>query len=85
MIAIGDKIVIKKSKDEVKVAGGLVMTDKSGSDIRYKKGVVVVAGMDVENMKAGDEIMYDSAAGASMLINSEEYTVIVRRDVAVVI
>ena len=53
--------------------------------MRYKKGLVVKPGTDVEVIHEGDSIYYDTRAGYTMVVNGDTYTIIVERDVVVVL
>ena len=44
MKAVNDYIVIEKIKEEKKTSGGLLLTDDTDSDNRYKKARVVSVG-----------------------------------------
>ncbi len=50
-----------------------------------KKGKVVKPGTKVEDIKTGDLIYYDKMSGYTMIINDKQYTIILERDVVVVL
>lgn len=50
-----------------------------------KKGQVVRPGTNVDCVKEGDLIYYDKGAGYTMLINDIPYTIILERDIVVVL
>ena len=54
-------------------------------DFRYKKGEVVKPGTNVVDIKEGDMIYYDKMSGYTMIINDKQYTIILERDVVVVL
>ena len=85
MTPIGKYIVINKIKEEKKTKSGLLLSSEDIDSFRYHKGKVVKPGTHVETIKEGDIIFYDKAAGHSMLIKDEPYTVISERDVVVVL
>lgn len=58
-------------------------TDKN--ELRYKKATVVSVGTDVANVKPGSFIYFDRAAGHSIRVNEDLYTVILERDIVVVL
>ncbi len=66
-----------------KTEGGLLLTDKDG-EVRYKKGIVMKPGTDVEVLKEGDIIYYDRHAGQILDIGGTDFTIIQLRDVVVV-
>ena len=85
MKPIGKYILIKTIEETIKTSSGLILSAEDSNQLRYKKGLVVKPGTEVEEIKEGDSIYYDTRAGYSMVINSETYTIIVERDVVVVL
>mgnify|MGYP003108414870 CR=1 FL=1 len=85
MQPIGKYIVIKKIKEEKKTQSGLLLSAEDVESYRYQKGQVVKPGTDVNVIKSNDIIFYDKAAGYSMFIEDQPYTVISERDVVVVL
>ena len=85
MKPIGKYILIKTIEEEVKHSSGLLLSSDDVSQMRYKKGLVIKPGTDVEVINEGDSIYYDTRAGYTMIINSDTYTMIVERDVVVVL
>ena len=85
MKPIGKYIVIEKIEETLKTESGLLLSQEDASGFRYQKGMVVKPGTDVGVIQAGDVIYYDKNAGHSMFISEKSYTVIVERDVVVVL
>jgi len=85
MKPIGKYIVIEKIEETLKTESGLLLSQEDASGFRYQKGSVVKPGTDVSVIAAGDTIYYDKAAGHSMFISERAYTVILERDVVVVL
>ena len=84
MKAVNKYLISSPIVEELKTESGLLMTSNDTSQIRYKKGVVVSAGVNVDAIKDGDTIYYDGHAGHKMLLNNEPHTIIQERDVVVV-
>jgi co-chaperonin GroES (HSP10) len=61
------------------------MSGSDASKMRYKKAEIVKVGTDVSSINDGDLVYYDKNAGYSMMIGDKTYTVIMERDVIVVI
>ena len=57
MRAVGKFIVIEPIKVEAKTQGGLLLTEETREDIRYRKGKVIEPGTDVKVLKQGDLIL----------------------------
>lgn len=85
MKPIGKYLLIKTIEEEIKHSSGLILSADDASQMRYKKGIVVKPGTDVDVIIEGDSIYYDTRAGYTMIIKGETYTIIVERDVVVVL
>jgi co-chaperonin GroES (HSP10) len=87
MKAVGNNILIRKSKEETisKTEGGLLLTGKQKQDLRYKQATVINFGDLVNGLKEGDEIYYDMHAGHRIEIDNDVLYVITIRDVVVVL
>lgn len=86
MRPIGKYIIVKELvEEEVKTSSGLLLSGADNKGFRYQKAQVVKPGTDVSVINEGDVIYYDRGHGFTMVINSEQYTVIMERDVVVVI
>jgi co-chaperonin GroES (HSP10) len=85
MKPIGKYIVIDEVKEEISTESGILLTSEDTKDLRYKKGLVVVSGTDVDVVNTDDQIYYDSRAGYKMVINGTQHTVISESDVVVVL
>ena len=85
MKPIGKYIVITKVEAEVKTESGILLSAEDVGAMRYHQAVVVKPGTLVEHIKEGDEIYYDKSAGYSMFIEDTPYTIILERDVVVVV
>jgi co-chaperonin GroES (HSP10) len=85
MKPIGKNIVIKTIDEEVKTDSGLVLSSKDIDAMRYKKGVVIEPGTEVNFIKKDDVIYYDKSHGFTLLVEDKPLTVIQERDVVVVL
>ena len=85
MKPIGKYIVIQTVKEELKTQSGLLLSQEDANNFRYKKGKVIKPGTETSNIEEGDMIYYDKAAGHEMFINDKIYTVILERDIVVVL
>jgi len=85
MRPIGKYLLIKTIQEEIKSESGLILSAEDVSQLRYKKGSVVEPGSDVDVIKSGDNIYYDTSSGYTMIINQESYTIIKESDVVIVL
>jgi len=85
MKPIGKYILIKKIKEEKKTKSGLLLSSEDVESFRYQKAEVIKPGTEVSVINSGDIIFFDKAAGHSMFLNEDTYTIISERDVVVVL
>ena len=85
MKLIGKNILIVPQSEDTRSSGGLIMTASDMNELRYKKATVVGVGTLVDGIKPGSFIYFDRAAGHSIRINEDLYTVITEKDVVVVL
>ena len=71
MKAVGKYIVITEIKEQHKTDSGILLTSDDSNQLRYKKGLVVIPGTDVDVVKEGDTIYYDKNSGHKMMLNEE--------------
>ena len=84
MKAINDYVVVEKVKEGPKKVGGLLLTDTTDSDNRYKKAKVVSVGNLADVIKEGSIVMYDKHAGHDISYDETLYRVIKLRDIVLV-
>jgi len=84
-IPINKYILITTIDEQIKTDSGLLLTGSDAEKFRYKKGLVVKPGTNVEAIKENDLIYYDKGAGYTMLISNVPYTIIQEKDVVVVL
>ena len=85
MKAVGKFIVIEPIKTEAKTSGGLLLTEETREDIRYRQGKVIEPGNDVKVLSKGDLIYYDKSAGFGVDIKDLQYKVIKEQDVVIIL
>jgi len=85
MKAVGKYIVITEIKEQHKTDSGILLTSDDSNQLRYKKGLVVIPGTDVDVVKEGDTIYYDKNAGHKMMLNEEVVTIIFEKDIVIVL
>ena len=84
MQAVNDYVIVDKIKEEPKKVSGLLLTDDTDEDNRYKKANIISVGNDVPIVKKGDVIYYDKYAGHDIGYNDELFRVIRVRDIVLV-
>jgi len=81
MKAINDFVVLEHTKEDPKKVGGLLLTDTTDTDNRYKKAKVVSVGDLAMVIKEGSVVMYDKHAGHDIRFDNTLYRVIKLRDI----
>ena len=84
MQAINDYVIVDKIKEEPKKVSGLILTDDTDTDNRYKKATIVSVGNLVEIVTKGDIVFYDKHAGHDISWKDTLYRVIRDGDVVLV-
>lgn len=84
MKAINYYIIIDKIKEAPKKVGGLELTEKQDSDVRYLKAKVISVGNLVEGIKDGDIVHYDRHAGHGIQFKEKLYYVLKAGDIVIV-
>ncbi len=85
MIAINKYIIVDRIIEEMKTDSGLMLSGDDRDEFRYKKAKVVVPGTSVDTIKKDDIIYYDKSSGHTMVLEDKKYTIILERDVVVVL
>ena len=84
MQAVNDYVIVDKIKEGPKKVGGLILTDDTDKDNRYKKANIISVGNEVPMVKKGDVVYYDKHAGHDIGYNDTMYRVIRARDIVIV-
>lgn len=84
MKAINDVVVVKDIKGEQKKIAGLIMTEDTDTENRYRKAEIITCGDLVEHVESNDIVFYDKHAGHSISYDNDIYKVIRLRDIVLV-
>jgi co-chaperonin GroES (HSP10) len=84
MKVLNKNILIKEVKEK-KMVGGLDVTNLIKEEDRYYLGKAFQVGLDVENVKNGDDIYYDKNRSYQVTLDGERYSVISESDVVVIL
>lgn len=85
MRAVGKNIVINVIEEEITTASGLLLSAEDSNQMRYKRGVVLSPGTEVQSVKEGEEIYYDKRQSFTMIVDGNQVTVITERDLVLVV
>lgn len=81
---IGKYIVVAQVDENVTTESGLMLSGDDMNQFRYRRGVVVEPGTEVNHIIKGDKIYYDKAQSFTMMIDGSQYTILRESDVVVV-
>lgn len=86
MQAYGRYLIVEEEKETTrKTAGGLELSSKHTTDIKYVKGKVLSAGLDLKGVKDGDTVLYRQVAGHGVEIDDKFHTVITEGDIMMIL
>ncbi len=85
MQAVNKYIIVETIVEEMKTDSGLLLSGDDTNEFRYKKATVKNTLDSVEVVKEGDVIYYDKSSGHTMILQDKQYTIILERDVVVVL
>ena len=77
--------MLSELEEKQKTESGILLTSEDSNQLRYKKGLILIPGTDVEVVEEGNVIYYDKNAGHKMMLNNEIVTIISERDIVVVL
>lgn len=84
MKAINHFVIVQKIKEEPKKVGGLELTEKQNTDVRYIKGRVISIGDQIDILQEGDLIRYDRHAGHGIEWDDSLYYVLKITDIVLI-
>ena len=84
MQAINYYVVVDKIKEAPKKVGGLELTEKQDSEVRYLKAKVISVGDQVPIVKKDDIVRYDKHAGHGIEWNNSLYYVLKAQDIVLI-
>lgn len=85
MRAINKYLLVKRSNDDAKTKGGLLLSQAELSEFRYQIGEVLSPGTLVEHISIGDKVYFDKVHAFDVKVDGEMLTVIQERDVVAVL
>jgi chaperonin GroES len=85
---LGDRILVKRIKEEEKTKGGIIIPDtakekpQEGKVVAVGKGKVTEDGkLLVPDVKAGDKILFGKYAGSEVKLEGEEHLILREDDI----
>jgi len=85
---LGDRILVKRIKEEEKTKGGIIIPDtakekpQEGKVVAVGKGKVTEEGkLLVPDVKAGDKILFGKYSGSEVKLDGEEHLILREDDI----
>ncbi len=72
---IGERLLIKPIKEEVKSAGGIVLPEKA-KEKSQKAEVIEIGSSDEISVKVGDQVIFAKYSGNEIKMDDEDYVII---------
>lgn len=87
---IRDNVLVKRSDDETKSAGGIFLAQhekpSSGVVVGVGEGALTLTGTLIPMVvKTGDKVFFVRGAGADVKIDGEEYVLLTERDIFAIV
>lgn len=83
-----DRVIVQRSKEEEKTAGGIILTDSAKEKPVRGKVIAVGTGKLLENgdvrpldVKVGNDVLFGKYAGQEVKMNDTEYLVMREEDI----
>ncbi len=76
---LATRLLIKRIDEVDKTAGGIIIPDSAKE--KPIKATVIAVGKDVEEVKAGDTVLFSKWGGTEIKIDNEDYLVIKEDDI----
>jgi chaperonin GroES len=85
VIPLGDRLLIKVIKEEVKTSGGIVLPDSAKEKPQMAEVIEVSGDIEDKKIKKGDKVIYSKYAGTEIKLDGEEYILINLDDVLAIV
>lgn len=72
---IGERLLIKPIKEEVRSAGGIVLPEKA-KEKSQKAEVIEIGSSDEISVKVGDQVIFAKYSGNEIKMDDEDYVII---------
>jgi chaperonin GroES len=80
-----DRLLVQRIEEKETVKGGIIIPDSAKEKPQEGKVVAVGNGKVLENVKAGDKILFGKYSGSEIKVDGEEYLILREDEVLAVI
>ncbi|MGQ0811152.1 MAG: co-chaperone GroES [Nitrospiraceae bacterium] len=76
---LGDRVFITYTEEMDRTAGGIYVPDSAKE--KPQRGVVQAIGKKVENVKVGDQVLFDKYSGSKLRVEDEDCLILKEEDI----
>lgn len=76
---LGDRVFVTYTEEMDRTAGGIYVPDSAKE--KPQRGTVQAVGKKVENVKVGDQVLFDKYSGSKLRIDDEDCLILKEEDV----
>jgi chaperonin GroES len=76
---LGDRVFITYTEEMERTAGGIYVPDSAKE--KPQRGTVQAVGKKVENVKVGDQVLFDKYSGSKLRIDDEDCLILKEEDI----
>jgi chaperonin GroES len=76
---LGDRVFVTYTEELERTAGGIYVPDSARE--KPQRGTIEAAGPDVENVKVGDQILFDKYSGTKIKIENDDCLILKEEDI----
>ncbi len=78
-----ERVIIKKEQAETMTSGGIFLPEEARDSINIGRIVAMgnLVNNEGENLKEGDKVMTQKFSGLPIVIDGEEYTMVMKNDI----
>jgi len=76
---LGDRVFISYTEELERTAGGIYVPDSAKE--KPQRGTIDAMGPDVENVKVGDQVLFDKYSGTKIKIDNEDCLILKEEDI----
>ena len=76
---LGDRVFVTYTEEMERTSGGIYVPDTANE--KPQRGTVQAIGKKVENVKIGDQVLFDKYSGSKLRIDDEECLILKEEDI----
>ena len=81
---LGKRVLIKQVEQEEVTKSGIVLPGTASKE-KPITGEVIAVGKDVEDVKAGDKVIFEKYTGTEVKLDGQEYIIVKEQDIIAIV